>query len=136
MKPFIPAPRPVIPPTTVEELEAEARRLHSRYVGCVVLVPCVIGYLDTGHDTVERYPGTGEPLFRVRILPTDNQSICHWNDEYLDPYWDVEPLDERLAGLRSTWIDGPSVNALTGEKGDPPEKANVQLETYAKGGES
>ena len=54
----------------------------------------------------------------VRVAYTDLQSIIHWNNEWLDPYWDVE-LVHVISGKPpegSYWIDGPSHNMLTGTR--------------------
>jgi hypothetical protein len=46
----------------------------------------------------------------------NHYSLRHWNDEWLDPYWSVTVIHwiTNPAELGSTWIDGPSYNAITG----------------------
>jgi len=54
----------------------------------------------------------------VRVVSTDNDSILHVNDDWHDPYWNVELLQkhpEIPEDLRSCWVHGNSFNANTGE---------------------
>lgn len=90
------------------EFEARARVDYSRHLGRELLVQVVYGY--RGDDSVDCFPVRGGEL-RVRVAPTSDGDLCHWNDEWLDPYWNVEVLsteDPGVAGARSFWIFGPS----------------------------
>src|SRR5437879_1356733 len=96
-----------------EAVEAHALAFHLAHVGRLLEVGYLCGY--TEDDDSEDVACSAI----VRVSPVDgntHQDICHWNDEWLDPYWDVELIsgDERAKSLRSIWIDGPSVNAITG----------------------
>ena len=101
------------------ELERLALADFAKAQGNLFNVDWVYGYVgDDSHDV------RCDPPAVVRIDPTGQDSILHWCDEWLDPYWDVTILDSvgqplengTLAGLRSTWIHGPSYNLKTGER--------------------
>lgn len=49
---------------------------------------------------------------RVRVLPTPKDEIESWNNDWLDPCWNVELLDvqEDMKEGRSFWIHGTSFN--------------------------
>ena len=94
-------------------LEALALAEHAAAVGRYFKVTWITGY--RGDDQIDQY--LDEPLL-VRVTKTNEDSILHWNDEWLDPYWDVEiigALPEDLKGGQSWWIDGPCHNRITGE---------------------
>jgi hypothetical protein len=83
-------------------MEADAIREFESVKGRIILVPMLCGYI--GNDSVEIHCA---PPAEVRVLPTHRSAILHWNDEHLDPYWDVQlvkPL-RALADLRSIWFD-------------------------------
>lgn len=96
-------------PTETKLPLAEAiARAHADYaaaVGTVIDAKCVIGY--KGNDSVEVYP---DPPARVRVEATPHEDIEHFNDDYLDPYWNVTLVESHpaLEGVRSLWVDGPS----------------------------
>lgn len=93
------------------ELEQRAKQDHQEVLGRKLRVRWVYGYVE-GTDDNRDYAGD----FLVRVLPTDAQSLAHWNYPWLDPYWDVEVLDwGGMPPLRSTWISGHSYNVRTGE---------------------
>ena len=101
-----------IPKAERERLELLALQQYMDAVDTVIEAECVIGYRD--HDSVEVYCW---PPAKVRVVATTDieHDIYHWNDNYLDPYWDVELVEPhpQLEGLRSLWIDGPSHIAET-----------------------
>lgn len=90
-----------------ESFEARAREDFTRHLGRELLVPVVYGY--AGDDSVECFPAQAQAL-RVRVTDTDDRDLTHWNDDYLDPYWNVDVLsqDPSVDGVRSFWIHGPS----------------------------
>jgi hypothetical protein len=92
-----------------ETLALETFRSHK---GKVLLVRFLDGYRGNDSCTQEF-----NPPIRVKVVETNRFDIIHWNDDYLDPYWDVAVLDHRqeLNGLRSTWVNGPSINIPTGQ---------------------
>lgn len=94
-----------------EQLEQRALAAFREYEGRLVEVGYLCGY--NQHDDSEDV--ACDPPIIVRIDRTNEQSVLHWNDEWLDPYWDVTVVRGDARGLRSCWIDGPSVNAITGE---------------------
>lgn len=87
------------------EAEEKAKADFQRAVGTIVTVNMISGYNE--RDDSEDRDGCN---IRVRVCPTVETDITHWVDEYLDPYWNVEPLDNppELDGLRSFWTFGPS----------------------------
>lgn len=52
-------------------------------------------YVNVEGDHLEFYAISAAP-FVVQILDTSGTDVCRWTDnEYLDPYWDVEVVDGR-----------------------------------------
>ncbi len=97
---------------TAADAERLARQAHAGAVGTIIRVGYVMGYQDDGSH--EFYAPAGETI-AVRVMPTDDQSLTHWNDEFLDPYWDVELVDRPEfipAGADNFWIDGPSFRLI------------------------
>jgi len=99
-----PASKPP-PPPTEQELEALALGEYLVAVDRVILVSvasCMVGCdsRDVGFS----------PPARFRVVRTSQQDICHWNDEWLDPYWNVEPIDQVSPEASSWWVHGPSRN--------------------------
>jgi hypothetical protein len=93
-------------------LEAQAQADFLKAVGTVIEVQWVYGYNDRD-DSVD-IPCA--PPAKVRVLPTPDEDLKHWIDgRHLDPYWNVEAVepDERLEGVRSLWVFGPSYEATT-----------------------
>jgi hypothetical protein len=96
---------------TRERYNEIANQEFKAHLGKLLKVEYLCGYSDNDSADV-----ACEAI--VRVVPTPETDILHWNDEWLDPYWDVELIegDERARSLRSIWIDGPSHNALTGKR--------------------
>jgi hypothetical protein len=92
-----------------EVIEKRCLADHEEHVHKILLARFVIGY--KGDNSVEIY--LDQPA-RVRVLETSNaeSDIFHWNDDWCDPYWDIELLEPhpQLEGVRSLWVDGPSRN--------------------------
>lgn len=88
-----------------EVIERGALQEHEAVRGRCFRVPWVYGY--KGEDSVDVHL---DPPVLVRILKTSEGDVCHWNDEWLDPFWDVEVLEQRqeLEDVRSTWVHGTS----------------------------
>lgn len=95
----------------IDVSDAEARALADFALvnGRIIAVTTVSGYVGDTVDQDDRTAPDGEP-FRVRVVATSTDELAHRNDDYLDPYWNVEPADgeTRLAGLRSTYTFGRS----------------------------
>jgi hypothetical protein len=90
---------------TDDEVEAKALAEHASYVGKEVLAQAISGYfLNDAFDIVL------SPPLRVRVEQSPNGDICRWRDEWLDPVWDVTPVEShpQLANLRSFWVHGTS----------------------------
>ena len=100
--------------------EAAEKLVHEEYgrlAGKVLRVRCVHGYIKETDDSDDFY---GD--FLVHVDSTDNDSLEHWNDGCLDPYYDVSVLSGPRTDIRSTWIDGTSysldgkVQSMTAEE--------------------
>lgn len=111
-------------------LDAEARALaiYRRSAGRRFYAPSVYAYADpdASPEALEAlgpfesgdvaFPG-GLP---VTVDPGQDPrcGLLNWNNEWLDPFWDVtpaEPLPPELRGTGSWWVMGPSLNGETGE---------------------
>lgn len=88
-----------------EKAEERAVKDFMKYHGKVIEVTELTGHNDSGSHDIDF-----ETPIKVRVLDTPLDDLKHWNDEYLDPYWNVEPLEDRpeLRGLRSFWTFGVS----------------------------
>ena len=84
-------------------LEEVALTEYNEQLGKLLEVNYICGY--TGNDSGD---WMCDPPIIVRLDATDRSSILHWNDEWLDPYWDVTLISGTLPveGIRSLWIDG------------------------------
>ena len=89
-----------------EAIEALAIRDHKFHTGKVILCHQVTGYNE--HDDLVDV--VLDPPARMRVCKAVNEDLQHWVDEWLDPYWDVEPLEDHpaLKNIRSLWVFGPS----------------------------
>ena len=95
---------------TREQAEKFALKHYSEHVGKFLLVDYVLGYVND--DTVDV---ACDPPVVVQVQQTGEHSVLHWNDEWLDPYWDAVVVQGDAGGLTSVYIDGPSINTKTGE---------------------
>lgn len=94
-----------------DELEKLALREHADAIGTVIETTELMGCI--GSTTGVDFIATADTPFKVRVLPTSWEDVCHWVDEWLDPYWDVileepHPNVPAEAQSRSLWIFGPS----------------------------
>ena len=102
-----------------KQLEERALADHRTHRGSIILVTCLGGYNERD-DSIELHL---DPPLRCRVDRTREEDVLHWNGEWLDPYWDVTPLDRKnpaISGLRSFWTDGHSYNVCTGETQTAP----------------
>jgi hypothetical protein len=83
-------------------------------VGKIVTVKMLTAY--NQHDDTVEFDGVD---VRVLVTITNEEDLCHWVDEYLDPYWNIEPINVEdipdIAGqgeLRSWWTFGPSYRII------------------------
>ena len=101
-------------PPTEDQMERDALAEHTALVGRVIRVREISGYVDEDSQDFVL-----DPPVRLRVLPTRRADILHWNDEHLDPYWDVEILEPRPATLRevrSAWFFGTTRHQGRAEK--------------------
>lgn len=97
----------------MEELEAKA---HAEFLAHHGKVLRVTGYIFgfEGEDSNDWKVNTEAfPLgIRVRVENTEKCDIENWNDDWLDPIWNVELLDlpDEMANGRNFWIHGTSFN--------------------------
>lgn len=74
----------------------------------ILLASIVSGYVgETSADIL------CDPPARVRVMGTSKNDITHWpDDEWCDPYWDVELIEPHpaLENARSLWVFGISHN--------------------------
>lgn len=76
--------------TSREEAEAAALRSYEAHLGKVIRVGWLMHYVDSEPQELH-VPGG----FLVRVCSTRREDILRWmDDEYLDPYWDVEAVDD------------------------------------------
>lgn len=87
-------------------LEATAKAHHAAHLGKILLCREVTGYNDKD-DSVDVIC---DPPARMRVCSAMAGDLEHWNDNWLDPYWDVTPVEPHpaLDGIRSLWVFGTS----------------------------
>ncbi|WP_321935354.1 hypothetical protein [Paraburkholderia sp. J8-2] len=84
-------------------IEARVLGDYQQMLGKIVLVRVVSGYRGTDSVDVRLNPPA-----KVRVARTEEPSLKHWNDDWCDPYWEVELVEPhpQLEGIRSIWISG------------------------------
>lgn len=90
------------------EAIAKARQDYKNIVGQIIYPAWLYGYVGDTDQTVDLYVGF---KVGVRVVETSDDSVTHLNDEFCDPYWDVEIVDDPdgiASNLRSAWIHGIS----------------------------
>ena len=99
---------------TRDVAEALVLQDYREHYGKLLRVSYLAG-TDKNGDSIDKYV---DGVLIVRLLDTNEDSVLHWNDEWLDPYWDVEVIQgaELVVGINNPWIDGPSYNTKTGER--------------------
>jgi hypothetical protein len=101
---------------TKAQLLAQARSDFEAVRGKTLLVMVVGGFADSDHsDSVELYLATPA---KCRVTGTaESNMIDHWNDEWLDPYWDLELIEPHpeLVGYHGFWTFGKNSYSLSGE---------------------
>lgn len=100
---------PVNDPLRKIQLDLEQRALvdFKQHCGKILLAEIVTGYDARGNslDIV------CDPPARVRVYKTtSHEDLQHWNDNWLDPYWDLELVTPHpaLDGISSLWTFGLS----------------------------
>lgn len=110
-------PQAKFEPTNALRKQIQDREIefYNQHVGKVLEVNSLGGYLAKNNDSTYLY--LSSPAY-VRVEKQPPESIVHWNWPWFDPYWDVQVLQipPGIDEIRSTWIDGPSVNIITGQR--------------------
>jgi hypothetical protein len=90
---------------TRSELESWVIEDYQKILGETIFVSDLTGYVDD--NTVDF--GLKKPA-KVKVVKTSMDSLLHWNDEWLDPYWELELVEPHpaLKGVRSLWMFGDS----------------------------
>jgi len=104
-----------------DEIERQAVADYDAVAGKIVLISEVQCY-DEDNDLVEDVALVPPAIARIDHYPTvENDSLIHWNGEWLDPYLDVTILEPHpaLAGLRPSWAFGVC-RSTKGEVQDAP----------------
>jgi hypothetical protein len=86
------------------EALARARADYQAALGTIIEVRTLSGYVGDS-DIQQDYDG--DQPFMVRVLATADDDLHHVNDDWLDPYWNVEVVSPDV-NLRSCWTFGPS----------------------------
>jgi hypothetical protein len=109
-----------------EEVERKVVADHEAVMGKVCLCRYIIGYVGDSDDQTEI--ALDPPVLVVVDGPSKPEhGLFHDTGDHMDPYWDVtpiEPVDPRVANVRSCFSHGPSYDLNTGEmesrdKSDP-----------------
>lgn len=85
-----------------------ARRDYAVALGLVIYPQWICGYIGDSDSTTDLLV---EFKIGVKIIPTPADSIARFCDEYCDPIWDVEIVDDPnnyASNIRSPWIYGQS----------------------------
>lgn len=92
--------------------EALAEADYQKVLGKTITIQMLSGYNESD-DSVDL---DGVEIQAV-VHPTQSDDLAHWVDEYLDPYWNVEPVagTPGIEGLRSFWTFGPSYRIVGDE---------------------
>lgn len=98
---------------TREEILKQATADLEAALGKTMLVTVLTGYSDKNDDSCEFYLKTPA---KCRVLESSRKSLDHWNDGWLDPYWDLELIEPHaeLSGHRSLWTFGSACYHMDG----------------------
>ncbi len=91
---------------TRDEAYAMARADFQAALGTILRPAYVYGFKD--EDTSDAYT---DGTVALRVIATPREDLEHTVDDWLDPYWNVEVVEDPgglLAGMRSLWTYGPS----------------------------
>lgn len=86
-------------------IEAVAVQDYEHYLGKVVLVNAVSGYIGNSSTDIPLNPPA-----KVRVEATSLQVVKRWIDNWCDPIYEVSLVEShpQLHDVRSLWIYGPS----------------------------
>lgn len=117
----------VVEPET--EPENKALRDYQKMLGKTVFLFGASGYNERDDSLDLRF----DPPVKFKVTKTPHTDICRWTSDslgdWLDPYWNVEPVDKddpQVASYRSFWIYGNSYRK-TGEQEPSQEIFLVEL---------
>lgn len=91
--------------TLMAAMEDKARADFDAHKDRIILALWVTGYI--GNDQIDV---ACDPPVRLRVSQARRDDLTHWNDDWLDPYWDVELVEpyQRLADVWGLWVFGTS----------------------------
>lgn len=100
---------------TRDELSNEAWHDYHMVLDSVIEVHTIDAKRDEDHVVIAL-----DPPLKARVVTTTEYEVVRWLNEWLDPVWNVLPLEQRpeLAGTTSWWVFGPSYNVMTGARSD------------------
>ncbi len=92
---------------TMADIEKLARLEHQLHVGLVFHVFSVTAFRG---DTDEQGDVNFNPPVKMVLLPSGKDDLCHWTDEWMDPFWNFDflPGDPLKARWRSCYTFGPT----------------------------
>jgi hypothetical protein len=99
-------------PLNKRSLELQALADAAVYEGATIRVSMIDGYSGNDHEQLELQP----PVL-ARVVKTPREDVLHWTDGFIDPYWDVELLEDHPdlpTDFRNPWVYGISYG-LEGE---------------------
>lgn len=73
-----------------------------------------------------------DPPVVARVLPTPITDLAKWNEDWIDPHWNVEPVQKReeIEELKKFWVFGPSYN-LNGDIADGADVPRILTDAEA-----
>lgn len=98
---------------TQEDLEAKAAAEFHAHLGKILRVTgWIFGFEDEDSQDWKVDLQTFPAGVRVRVMPTPQDELARWNDDWLDPVWNVELIDvqDNMKEGRSFTIHGTSFN--------------------------
>jgi hypothetical protein len=96
---------------TEAEIEKKAKEEYEALIGSIIEITEGHGFL--ADDSIDL---TFNPPLKVKVGRADDNSVFRWIDDWYDPDYPVEALEERpeLKGV-SLWIYGTSYQEKTGK---------------------
>jgi hypothetical protein len=102
---------------TREDLEKWALEDYKKVVGKTFFVQEFSAYVNSEFMPYESVDFSLEEPVKAKVVGTSEADVLHWNDEWLDPYWDLEILEipaamlaehPKLAKMASVYMFGDS----------------------------
>lgn len=119
---------PVNDPLRKIQLDLEQRALtdFKQHRHKILLVSTVTGYDQHDHQVVI----TCDPPARVRLYPTPG--LLHWNDDWLDPYWDLKLVSPHPALIGITSLSTFGLSYCTDGRTGLYSEWTVEKTTFAQ----